>query len=207
MVNPSSETTFNGKRSSSEIDTEASEVTETEMKKQKIENSSESDAATSTDKKSASELLKTRIKKYLEENRSLKYIDIHRMSENLHNNYPDYRRRKFKVFKDQVEFAFKSLTEDMGSRKKSNKKKKVASEATSKETIVEEIQIDDETTVKGSTMNSRLSNLYSNETKDKEENDICEVIEDDEAHSQNQASLPPQQTTDKGRRSCFYCNF
>ena len=78
-----------------------------------------------------------------------------------------------------MEYAFKSLTEDMGSKKKA-KKKKTASEVSSKETIVEEIQIDDETTVKGSSMNSRLSSLYTNENKAKEENDICEVIDDDE---------------------------
>ena len=78
-----------------------------------------------------------------------------------------------------MEYAFKSLTEDMGSKKKA-KKKKTASEVSSKETIVEEIQIDDETTVKGSSMNSRLSSLYTNENKAKEENDICEVIDDED---------------------------
>ena len=92
MVNPSTETVVNGKRSSSEIESEICDVNEADMKKQKVDNSSDLDmAASSTDKKSANELLKTRIKKYLEENRSLKYIDIQRMSENLHNNYPDYR--------------------------------------------------------------------------------------------------------------------
>ena len=43
-----------------------------------------------------------RIKKYLEENRSQKFIDIERMALSLHTTYPDYGRRKQAVLKAQV---------------------------------------------------------------------------------------------------------
>ena len=43
-----------------------------------------------------------RIKKYLEENRSQKFIDVDKMSASLHATYPDYGRKKQAVFKVQV---------------------------------------------------------------------------------------------------------
>ena len=54
-------------------------------------------------------VLTTRIKKYLEENRNQKFIDIEKLTLNLHTSYPDYGRRKQAVFKTQVEKAFKEL--------------------------------------------------------------------------------------------------
>ena len=48
-----------------------------------------------------SELTK-RIKKYLEENKSQKFIDIEKLTLSLHATYPDYGRRKQGVFKTQV---------------------------------------------------------------------------------------------------------
>ena len=53
--------------------------------------------------------LTTRIKKYLEENRNQKFIDIEKLTLSLHTSYPDYGRRKQAVFKTQVEKAFKEL--------------------------------------------------------------------------------------------------
>ena len=50
-----------------------------------------------------SELTK-RIKKYLEENRSQRFVDIEKMTLSLHAGYPDYGRKKQAVFKIQVEY-------------------------------------------------------------------------------------------------------
>ena len=100
--------------------------------------------------------------------RNLKYIDVESMSQSLHATYPDYRRRKLKSFTGQVEVAFKSLTTEMRSKNKSGKKaaqkkKQEEEEAPSTEqSAIEEINIEeDETSVKGPSMNSRLSSLYS----------------------------------------------
>ena len=54
-----------------------------------------------------SELTK-RIKKYLEENKSQKFIDIEKLTLSLHATYPDYGRRKQGVFKTQVLLYFRS---------------------------------------------------------------------------------------------------
>ena len=54
-----------------------------------------------------SELTK-RIKKYLEENKSQKFIDIEKLTLSLHATYPDYGRRKQGVFKTQVLLFFRS---------------------------------------------------------------------------------------------------
>ena len=37
------------------------------------------------------------------------YIDIEAMCKTLHNKYPEYNRKKFRVFKQQVETAFQKL--------------------------------------------------------------------------------------------------
>ena len=37
------------------------------------------------------------------------YIDIEAMCKTLHNKYPEYNRKKFRVFKVQVETAFQKL--------------------------------------------------------------------------------------------------
>ena len=47
--------------------------------------------------------LTRRIKKYLEENRSQRFVDIEKMTLSLHAGYPDYGRKKQAVFKIQVE--------------------------------------------------------------------------------------------------------
>ena len=54
-----------------------------------------------------SELTK-RIKKYLEENKSQKFIDIEKLTLSLHATYPDYGRRKQGVFKTQVLLFFRT---------------------------------------------------------------------------------------------------
>ena len=178
MVNCSPET---GKRDADvlEIEPETEESLESKMKKPRVEEDTETmESEQVNGRLSANDELKVRIKKYLEENKSLKYIDVERMSQNLHLNYPDYRRRKLKVFKNQVDFAFKSLTEEMVSKRKSNSKKKKKDNETNNQCI-EEIRIEDETTVKGSSMNSRLSTLYSESKASGGSEEDCEVIEDD----------------------------
>ena len=37
------------------------------------------------------------------------YIDIEAMCKSLHGKYPEYNRKKFRVFKEQVETAFQKL--------------------------------------------------------------------------------------------------
>ena len=120
------------------------------------------------------------------------------MSQNLHATYPDFRRRKLKAFTGQVEIAFKSLTNEMRSKNKSSKKaaqkKKLEDEASSSEKCaIEEINIEeDETSVKGPSMNSRLSSLYSGPKTDNVSNqtdDDCQVIDDeDESPVRNEVS-------------------
>ena len=69
----------------------------------------------------ANAVLKERIKSYLENNKSSKYIDIEAMSKSLHTTFPEYNRRKFKVFRTQVDNTFKVLMADM--KKKGGPKK------------------------------------------------------------------------------------
>ena len=189
------------KRNSSEFESE--EVEGSEMKKPRVGDNggSKKDESQGAQAKNPTEDLKSKIKKYLEENRNLKYIDVESMSQNLHGRYPDYRRRKLKAFKDQVEVAFKSLTDEMRNKsktdKKATKKKKKDVEAT-EQAAIEEINIEDdeETSVTGPSMNSRLSSLYSRAKTDpvskepSNDTDECHVIEDDEPLDVNHQAVP-----------------
>ena len=177
-------------------------VQESDMKKPRVQQGDSQGQAgegQGAGKLTANEELKVRIKKYLEENRSLKYIDVEKMSHSLHDKYPDYRRKKLKVFKNQVEFAFKSLTDEMVAKKKDKKKNTKADE----KLVIEEIRVEeddeDETTVKGTSMNSRLSSLYSDQKSQNGaaeateaaasiDNDDCQVIDDDVIDEQNETN-------------------
>ena len=75
---------------------------------------------------------------YFQDNKSLKYVEVEKMAKTLHENYPEYKRRKFKVFKSQVDTAFKICCDEMASKRKEKKKTSVAS--TSKSLPVEEIR-------------------------------------------------------------------
>lgn len=111
------------------------------MKKPKVDANGEGEA-TATASNHGTEELKTRIKKYLEENRNLKYIDIEQMSQNLHAAYPEYRRKKLRVFKGQVDGAFKSLTEVLANKNALKKNKKLKkNEKSASEKPVEEIRL------------------------------------------------------------------
>jgi len=198
MVRPGPASQTGRKRESSDLELEDN----TDMKKPKVASDKEALNTSSTMNTNSSgvEELKTRIKKYLEENRNLKFIDIDEMSKNLHNAYPEYKRRKLNVFKGQVDEAFKTLTEALANKKNSAKKnkkqKKVDTSVTEKQVV--EVRLEDETTVKAKSMNSRMSSLYNNGNKseesiksisaepdqinvDDQENEVCEVIEDDDA--------------------------
>jgi len=191
MVRPGPASQTGRKRESSDLELEDN----SDMKKPKVVPDADAPASQGNPAGSTEEL-KTRIKKYLEENRSLKFIDIDEMSKNLHEAYPEYRRRKLNVFKGQVDGAFKTLTEALAKKnalKKNKKQKKIEKNGNGKQ--VEEIRLEDETTVKGNSMNSRMSSLYSSGNKNSEDsknntvsesshiniddNDDCEVIEDD----------------------------
>ena len=127
------------------------------------------------------------------------------MSQSLHATYPDYRRRKLKAFTGQVEVAFKSLTNEMRSKNKSGKKaaqkKKQEEEAPSsaEQSAIEEINIEeDETSVKGASMNSRLSSLYSGQKADNVGNqtdDDCQVIDDEDESPVNNEAPSGQQSS------------
>eukprot|EP00092_Neocalanus_flemingeri_P023831 GFUD01025856.1.p1 GENE.GFUD01025856.1~~GFUD01025856.1.p1 ORF type:complete len:1105 (+),score=361.36 GFUD01025856.1:228-3542(+) len=188
MVRPGPASQTGRKRESSDIELEENLA---EMKKPKVAGEGESPATVSSQ---GTDELKTRIKKYLEENRNLKYIDIEQMSQSLHDAYPEYRRKKLKVFKGQVDGAFKSLTEVLANKNSVKKNKKLKkNDKSASEKQVEEIRLEDETTVKSS-MNARMSSLYGNKKNDSSrnsnagsesgqiniDNDECEVIEDDD---------------------------
>jgi len=199
MVRPGPASQTGRKRESSDL--ELDDDNNSDLKKPKVVAEKEplNTSTTMNTNSSGTEELKTRIKKYLEENRNLKFIDIDEMSKNLHNAYPEYKRRKLPVFKGQVDEAFKTLTEALANKKSSSKKnkkqKKGESNTTDKQVV--NVSLDDETTVKGNSMNNRMSNLYSSGNRkedakssagepdqiniDDHENDVCEVIEDDDA--------------------------
>ena len=125
MVRPGPASQTGRKRESSDLLSD--DDNNSDMKKQKVVADKEEHLNTSSTmntNQSGTEELKTRIKKYLEENRNLKFIDIDEMSKNLHNAYPEYKRRKLPVFKGQVDEAFKTLTEALANKKSSAKKNK-----------------------------------------------------------------------------------
>ena len=130
-----------------------------------------------------SELTK-RIKKYLEENRNQKFIDIEKLTLSLHTSYPDYGRRKQAVFKAQVEKAFKELKANLVSKKKNrsqgeNQRKN------------QEARQEEEDTMKGPSMNNRMSNLYGSPKVGRSEDaDECEVIEVHEEEEETGVSPP-----------------
>jgi len=199
MVRPGPASQTGRKRESSDL--ELDDDNNSDMKKPKVVPEKEplNTSSTMNTNSSGTEELKTRIKKYLEENRNLKFIDIDEMSKNLHNAYPEYKRRKLPVFKGQVDEAFKTLTEALANKKSSSKKnkKQKKGENNAAEKQVVDVRLDDETTVKGKSMNNRMSNLYASGNRNEEakssagepdqiniddhENDVCEVIEDDDA--------------------------
>jgi len=186
MVRPGPASQTGRKRESSDLELEQN--LSADMKKPKVDSEEDSSAVSNH----GTEELKTRIKKYLEDNRSRKFVDIEQMSQELHYAYPEYNRRKLKVFKGQVDSAFKSLTEVLANKNALKKNKKAKSkDKNASEKQVEEIRIEDETTVKGSSMNKRMSSLYGSGNKKSEEgntvsetnhidDDDCEVIEDDD---------------------------
>jgi len=142
--------------------------------------------------------LKDRIKKYLEENRQQKYLDIEKMTQSLHDNYPDYRRQKVKVLRSQVEIAFKELKE--GLQKNAGKKKKNDYNNLSKNdknatdtSQVEEVTVD-ESPIKKS-MNNRLSTLYDSNKKNNNDDDECEIIDVDDDTS-NKTDKRPEENGD-----------
>ena len=47
------------------------------------------------------------------------------MAKNLHENYPEFKRKKFKVFKNQVDAAFKICCDEMASKRREKKKRGV----------------------------------------------------------------------------------
>ena len=122
-----------------------------------------------------------------QENKSLKYVDVELMARNFYEIYPEYKRRKFKVFKSQIDTAFRICCDEMTSKRKEKKRNSSshnsgASSSKSSATSFEESPEDD-TSVRGS-MNDRLSNMYnsprrskSNENVD-DDDDVCEVIEE-----------------------------
>ena len=129
-----------------------------------------------------SELTK-RIKKYLEENRNQKFIDIEKLTLSLHTSYPDYGRRKQAVFKAQVEKAFKELKANLVSKKKNR------SQGENQRKNQEEKQEED--TMKGPSMNNRMSNLYGSPKVGRSEDaDECEVIEVHEEEEETGVSPP-----------------
>eukprot|EP00092_Neocalanus_flemingeri_P077611 GFUD01096415.1.p1 GENE.GFUD01096415.1~~GFUD01096415.1.p1 ORF type:complete len:136 (+),score=44.57 GFUD01096415.1:171-578(+) len=135
MVRPGPASQTGRKRESSDIELEENLA---EMKKPKVAGEGESPATVSSQ---GTDELKTRIKKYLEENRNLKYIDIEQMSQSLHDAYPEYRRKKLKVFKGQVDGAFKSLTEVLANKNSVKKNKKLKkNDKSASEKQVEEIR-------------------------------------------------------------------
>merc|ERR1719412_2776465 len=98
-----------------------------DMKKPRIEAGEETiegdrDYPPSPAGKANTEDIKARINKYLEDNKSLKYVEVEKMAKTLHENYPEYKRRKFKVFKNQVDSAFKICCDEMATKKKEKKK-------------------------------------------------------------------------------------
>ena len=64
------------------------------------------------------------------------------MAKTLHESYPEYKRRKFKVFKSQVEQAFRICCDEMASKRKEKKKNifSVASTSKPSSSSVEEIR-------------------------------------------------------------------
>jgi len=127
--------------------------------------------------------LTTRIKKYLEENRNQKFIDIEKLTLSLHSSYPDYGRRKQAVFKTQVEKAFKELKANLVSKKKNRSQGENQRKA-------QEVR-QEEDTMKGPSMNNRMSNLYgSPKVSRTEDADECEVIEVHEEEEETGASPP-----------------
>ena len=127
--------------------------------------------------------LTTRIKKYLEENRNQKFIDIEKLTLSLHSSYPDYGRRKQAVFKTQVEKAFKELKANLVSKKKNRSQGENQRKA-------QEVR-QEEDTMKGPSMNNRMSNLYgSPKVSRTEDADECEVIEVHEEEEETGTSPP-----------------
>ena len=127
--------------------------------------------------------LTKRIKKYLEENRNQKFIDIEKLTLSLHTSYPDYGRRKQAVFKAQVEKAFKELKANLVSKKKNRSQ----GENQRKNQEVRQ----EEDTMKGPSMNNRMSNLYgSPKVSRTEDTDECEVIEVHEEEEETGVSPP-----------------
>ena len=76
----------------------------------------------------------------MKENKSLKYVEVEKMAKTLHECYPEYKRRKFKVFKSQVDTAFKICCEEMASKRKEKKKNNYSVASASKSSSVEEIR-------------------------------------------------------------------
>ena len=68
----------------------------------------------------------------------MKYVEVEKMAKSLHECYPEYKRRKFKVFKNQVDSAFRICCDEMATKRKEKKKNSVAS--TSKSSAIEEIR-------------------------------------------------------------------
>ena len=148
-------------------------------------------------KPSEKELMRLRIKKYLEDNKSLKFIDEVTMAKVLHTQYPEYKRRKFKAFKGQISLTFKHYTAEIAVARKKEKEERKQRKLNASKDALEEVRIDDETTVNGPSMNNRLSNLYSKNVPDEDEEeaakDVCEIIDDDEPAETAEVNATPEE--------------
>ena len=135
--------------------------------------------------------LTKRIKKYLEENRNQKFIDIEKLTLSLHASYPDYGRRKQAVFKVQVEKAFKELKANIVSKKKNRSQGENQRKTPD---LRQEVgaSFSQEDTMKGPSMNNRMSNLYGSpkvgRSEDADECEVIEVHEEEEEDTSNKTS-------------------
>jgi len=112
--------------------------------------------------------LAPRIKKWLEENRNQKFIDVEGMASALHETYPEYQRKKLRQFRIQVDSTFKGIRDSAQPRPKSSSKSKKteALQAVSSEEN-EVMDADAALTVVKGKMNSTLTNMYGGKNGDK----------------------------------------
>jgi hypothetical protein len=95
------------------------------------------------------------------------YIDISDMAKALYNKYPEYERKKFKVFRTNVEAVFNKLCQDAGGGGGSDQKKAAPIEIEDHERAPMVIdtsssdEADKTTKVNGSSMNNTVTKLYS----------------------------------------------
>ncbi len=101
--------------------------------------------------------LEPRVRDYLERNKDQEYIDVQGMARELHKRFPEYGRRKLKVFNQQVNDVFEMIAsrggkEGEGDDEDDDKDLEFVSVSTAEE--------EDETKVRTG-MNSTMNALYS----------------------------------------------